>query len=212
MSGTWARRLGLSLPLRGALALACVLASPPPSTGEVLRLEPTATKVRFTLGATLHEVEGFFDLTRGEIHFDPGTGEASGRVVVAAASGDTANAKRDKKLHDKVLESERFPEIVFVPRRLEGEFLPEGDSEVRIHGTIELHGDRHEIVIPASVHVEGSRLTGTARFTIPYVAWGMKDPSVFVLRVEKEVRITLDLDGTVLSEPRVVKSGPGPMH
>jgi len=31
---------------------------------------------------------------------------------------------------------------------------------------------------------------------VPYVSWGMKDPSWFVLKVEKEVKVDLKLSGT----------------
>jgi hypothetical protein len=71
---------------------------------------------------------------------------------------------------------------------------------VELLGTIEIHRDSHDLGIPAKIHVDGGRLTGTARFTVPFVEWGMKDPSVFVLRVKKKVQVTLDLNGSVGGE------------
>ncbi len=100
-------------------------------------------------------------------------------------------------MHREVLESARYPEIVFVPDRLKGTFQEEGDSEVQLLGTIEIHGDSHDLVIQAKISVDGGRLIGTAQFTVPFVEWGMKDPSVFMLRVKKEVQVTLDLNGSV---------------
>lgn len=173
------------------------LASTGLALADVLRLDATACRIGFTLGATLHQVKGAFRLQSGTIIFDPATGEASGRVVIATGSGETHNDKRDRKMHEKVLESGLFPEIVFIPARFEGTFLPAGDSEVRIKGALEIHGARHDIVIPARVHVENGRLTGNAGLTVPYVAWGMTDPSFLMLRVAKEVVVSLDLAGTV---------------
>jgi hypothetical protein len=36
-------------------------------------------------------------------------------------------------------------------------------------------------------------------FTVPYVDWGMRDPSIFVLRVNKTVDI--DVEATPATEP-----------
>lgn len=193
-------RIVPSVTAVGTFVLAGVLTLLPAASGEILRLEPSLTKIRFTLGSTLHEVEGVFELTEGEILFDPATGEASGRVVVYAVSGDTTNKKRDKKMHNKVLESETFPEITFLPHRLEGTLQPKGQSEVKLLGTMEIHRVRHDIIILATVQVKQGRLTGTAQFSIPFVEWGMKDPSIFILRVKKEVHVTLDIVGSVLSK------------
>ena len=179
------------------LSAASALAAAGPATAGVLHLDAGACQIGFTLDATLHKVEGLFKLQGGTITFDPATGEASGRVVITAASGETHNDKRDRKMHEKVLESSLFPEIVFVPERIEGTYLPAGDSEVRIRGAMEIHGARHEVVIAARIHQENGRLSGTAGLTIPYVAWGMEDPSVFMFRVAKEVLVSLDLAGTV---------------
>ncbi len=159
------------ITLPGILAGAVIfsLAAALPVTAATLRLEPSSTTIQFTLGATMHEVEGVFELTRGEITFDRTTGEASGRIVVSALTGDTSNKKRDKKMHEKVLESATYPEIVFVVRQLDGTLQPQGESEITLQGTIDLHGTRHELAIPAVVQMENDRLSGTAQFTIPFV-------------------------------------------
>jgi hypothetical protein len=47
------------------------------------------------------------------------------------------------------------------------------------------------------VHIDGSNLTATGKFVIPYVKWGLKDPSVFILKVAKDVQIDLSLKGTI---------------
>lgn len=167
-----------------------------------LTLDPEESTVRFTLGATLHTVEGSFRIESGELTFDPATGEVSGRVVMDATSGKTGNRKRDRDMHEKVLESEQYPEVVFLPTRLEGVFQPAGESEVTLHGTVQIHGTEHEISIPATVEVEttedgGRRLEATGTFVVPYVEWGMNDPSKFLLRVDKSVDVTIHAEGRI---------------
>jgi hypothetical protein len=47
------------------------------------------------------------------------------------------------------------------------------------------------------VHIEGSSLTAKGMFVVPYVKWGLKDPSIFILKVAKDVQIDMTLAGTL---------------
>lgn len=164
---------------------------------DLLRLDPAATTVAFELGSTFHTVHGSFDLARGEIWFDAGTGEASGRIEIPTASGQSGNKSRDRKMHEEILESARYPAIVFHPDRFEGAFDPASGGTVSLAGAIDIHGGSHRISVPAEVSISGAKLTGTAHLTIPYVEWGMKDPSVLFLRAKKEVEVTIHLEGSI---------------
>jgi polyisoprenoid-binding protein YceI len=161
-----------------------------------LHLEAPGTSVSFILGTTFHEVHGSMEVREGEILFDPSTRELSGRVVIDATSASTNHKKRDQKMHKQVLESGHYPDIVFVPTRFDGN-LHEGRSDLRIDGSIEIHGSTHPVQFPAHVLVAGDSITGTAGFTVPYVEWGMRDPSVLMFRAEKEVHIELKFSGSV---------------
>ena len=157
----------------------------------MLQIDPARTTVEFTLGAVLHTVHGTFHLASGRMSFDPATGRAAGELVVDAASGQTGNDSRDKKMHSSVLESARFPRIVFQPDRVEGAVAGQGVSKVQLHGWFEIHGERHEMLVPLEVHATAAEYEATATFSVPYVKWGMKNPSTFVLRVEDHVEITV---------------------
>jgi len=175
------------------------VASSASAAQQTLRIEPAASRVSFTLKSTLHTVDGRLTLTRGEIRFDPSTGEASGEVVLDARQTETGNQERDEKMHRKVLESELFPEIVFAPERITGEVPSTGEGQIGLEGTVTVHGTSHPIAVAARVTREGDRVHAVAALPIPYVEWGMKDPSVLVLRVAKEVNVELEIDG-VLSQ------------
>jgi hypothetical protein len=43
--------------------------------------------------------------------------------------------------------------------------------------------------------VQDHLVTATARFEVPYVAWGMKDPSNLVLRVDQTVKVEVTISG-----------------
>jgi polyisoprenoid-binding protein YceI len=167
----------------------------------VLALEPGATEIRFRVAATLHTVAGAARLEGGTIYFDPDAGTASGEIVVDARSLETGNARRDRVMHGKVLESGTFPEIVFIPERFEGSLADSGASQARLHGELRLHGAVHLAVITAEIQAQEDRLSVTARFSVPYVALGLEDPSKLLLRVAKqaeiEIRFTAPFPGSL---------------
>ena len=182
-----------------ALLAAASAAHGPMATAAEWRVEldPAATSIRFTLGATLHTVEGRISLSSGSLSLDPETGAVAGEIVVDATSADTGNSSRDEDMHAKVLQSSAHPTIVLRPERLEGEVAAQGTSAVQLKGHMELAGTTHEITIPVDVTVNGSSISATAEFTVPYVKWGLEDPSKLFLRVAKVVHLTVAAEGSV---------------
>jgi polyisoprenoid-binding protein YceI len=156
---------------------------------ETVVFDPARTTVDFTLGDVLHTVHGTFRLKSGVIHFDPGTGKASGSVVVDATSGDSGSHARDGRMHKNILESGRYPEIVFTPDSVNGKISAEGTAQAQVHGVFRIHGVDHEMTLPFQVQTEGGQVTAATRFSVPYVQWGMKNPSTFVLKVNETVDI-----------------------
>jgi len=160
-----------------------------------LRFGPAETKVEFTLGDVLHTVHGTFQLARGEFRLDATGGKASGELAVDAASGASGNSTRDKRMATEILEAARFPEIVFRPDRVDGKVAPQGHSQVQVHGQFTIHGADHEMSIPADVDAAAGVYTATLKFTVPYQKWGMKNPSVLLLRVGDKVEIVVHAVG-----------------
>jgi polyisoprenoid-binding protein YceI len=171
----------------------------PTFSGSSVEIEFDASKctVQFTLGAVLHTVHGSFKVKGGHARFDPASGQASGQIVVDVQSGETGDSGRDRQMHEAVLESNRFPEAVFSLDRVKGQVLSSGESQINLHGSLRLHGGEHEMTIPATVKVQNDLVTATARFAVPYVAWGMNDPSNLVLRVDKTVKVELAFTGKI---------------
>ena len=158
-------------------------------------LDPATSEVSFTLDTTFHVVHGTMALTGGTIRFDPETGVASGEITVDARRAVTGNEGRDKTMHAEVLETSRYPTIVFKPRRVEGVLADPGSSELRIVGVMSLHGADHPMTLTATVESAQGRVHGELRFTIPYVEWGLKDPSFFVVRAARTVDIIVRAEG-----------------
>jgi len=181
---TWAQAQGASAAVPGEIKLS---------------LDPAQSRVNWTLGSTLHTVHGTFALKRGEVRVDPATGNASGEFAADATSGKSGNDSRDNKMHKEILESAKYREVIFRPTRVDGKILAPGASNVQVHGTFVLHGSEHEISIPFQAELAGRQWKGSAKFSVPYVQWGLKSPNTFLLKADPAVQIELELTGSLQS-------------
>jgi polyisoprenoid-binding protein YceI len=163
----------------------------------IIKLDPAKTLVEFRLGGSIHNTHGKFQLRAGIIKADSASGKAEGRIVVDAASGDSGDSIRDHRMRDSVLEAVKFPEITFTARHIEGHLDGGGSFQVKLAGVLKLHGAEHEIVIDTHGTLIDDNLVATAHFSIPYVQWGLKDPSVLFLTVAKQVDIDIATAGHV---------------
>ena len=162
---------------------------------QTFTVAPDQSEVAFTLGASDHAVKGTFHVQSGSVEFDQNAPNISGSVVVAAGSGSSGNQGRDKKMNNDVLDVAHFAEVSFVPKSYQGTIAASGDSTIQVAGAFTLHGAAHDLTVPMQIHIDGTNLTAKTHFTIPYVQWGLKDPSIFILKVAKEVGIDLTLVG-----------------
>ncbi len=84
----------------------------------------------------------------------------------AARSGSEAAIIEDDA---RVLESDKYPDIVFGPDRMDGKLAPDGKkSQVKLHGTLTIHGKPHEV----TASVDAQRIAAgytTATFQVPYI-------------------------------------------
>lgn len=196
-----ARKAVLFLPL-----LLTALAGAARAEPHVLVLDPAASKVSFLLDATGHDVEGTMAVKAGRVTFDPATGQASGEISIDLKSARTGNGSRDKTMHNDVLQTGSYPTAVFRAEKVRGALAPSGPSQIQLDGTLSFHGGEHKMTLPAKVEVQNGQLKGDARFEIPYVAWGLKDPSIMILRVGKKVDVTVHAVGS-LEEAAVAAAG-----
>ncbi len=181
------------------MTLPLLLAPSASAQHQTFNVDPASSGVAFTLGDVLHSLHGMFHIQSGSVDFDSGAPKISGSVVVAAGSGESGNESRDHKMHTDVLDTRHFADISFVPHSYQGAIAPSGDSIIQVTGTFTLHGTPHELTVPMQIHIDGTNCTAKTHFTVPYVKWGLKDPSNFLLRVGKEVEIDLTLVGRLSS-------------
>lgn len=182
-------------------ALAALVLAPAGRAQEsVVQLDAAQTKIEFRLGSTLHTVEGTFKLKSGSIRFDPSTGAISGTIVVDATSGESGNGGRDRRMHREILESAKFPEIVFTPSQVKGTLATQGPSRLEVSGQFHIHGQDHDVTLPIDIQPSGRQLQMATHITIPYVKWGLKNPSTFILRASDKVEIDIHAVGLFMGD------------
>jgi polyisoprenoid-binding protein YceI len=165
----------------------------------VLVLDPVASRVHWTLESSLHTVHGTFALKNGTMRVDLATGKASGEIAADATSGWSGNDGRDRKMHKEVLESSRYTDIVFRPDHVEGKIVTQGTSTLQVHGILVLRGSEHELTVPVQAELGTTHWTGSSKFSVPFIDWGLKNPGTFFLKVNHAVNIELELKGSLQS-------------
>jgi polyisoprenoid-binding protein YceI len=179
------------------LALALIFTPAELAQHQTFAVNPDASEVKMTLNTTHEVVNGTFHIQSGSIEFDRGNPKMSGSVAVLAGSGKTGNDSRDRKMNKDILKVDQYTTVSFAAKTYTGTIAPSGDSTIQVSGAFTLLGTPHDLTIPMQIHIDGSKATATAQFVVPYVQWGLKNPSFMFWKAENEVAIVLNLVGQV---------------
>jgi hypothetical protein len=181
------------------LAVAVLFARGVVAQQQTFAVNPAASEVKMTLKTTHELVEGSFAVQAGSIAFDR-AGKMAGSVVVLAGSGETGNGSRDKKMKKEILRVEQYATVSFEPKSYSGVLAAAGDSTIQVMGMFTLLGTPHEITVPMTVHLDGANATAKAHFVVPYVQWGLKNPSFLIWKAENDVAVEVNLTGRLSRE------------
>ena len=179
------------------IALALIFAPAALAQHQTFVVNPDACEVKMTLTTTHELVNGTFHIQSGSIEFDRRAQTISGSVVVAAGSGKTGNDSRDKKMNKDILKGDQYTTVSFAPKTYTGTIAPSGDSTIQVNGVFTLLGNPHDLTIPIRIHMDGSKATAKAQFVVPYVQWGLKNPSFLIWKAENDVEMDINLVGQI---------------
>jgi polyisoprenoid-binding protein YceI len=139
----------------------------------------------------------------GEAQFSPDQlGSASLHVAVKAASLAVTNDVSDKdrreierEMHENVLESAKYPEIVYDCSRISVDTPANGQYSMALYGNLTLHGVTNALKIPARVAITGDMLRAYGEFLLRQSDYNIKLVSAIGggLKVKDELKFTFDI-------------------
>ena len=100
-------------------------------------------------------------------------------------------------MNKDILKVDQFATVSFAPKTYNGTIAASGDSTIQVSGVFTLLGTAHDLTIAMQIHIDGSKATAKGQFILPYVQWGLKNPSFLIWKAENDVTIDLNLVGQV---------------
>jgi hypothetical protein len=116
--------------------------------------------------------------------------------VVDAAAMNTGNAKRDRTMREKVLATDRYPEIAFALTGFTGplsKMRPGETFTAQVEGTLTVHGHTEPVLLPVDVHVFEDHVLVSGTFPVHWKKYGLADPSFGLVRVKEPLHVIFRL-------------------
>ncbi len=141
---------------------------------------------------------------QGDIEFVPDSlQDASLRIVIQAASLVVADdiSKKDRqeierRMHDEVLETDSFPEIVYECSHASSiQKLADSLYMVALNGELTLHGVTRNQQVPARVTVKGDTVRAAGEFSIRQSDYEIRLVSAAggTVKLKDEIRLSFDI-------------------
>jgi polyisoprenoid-binding protein YceI len=121
-------------------------------------------------------------------------------LTIAIKPGDfsSGNIFRDTNARRTVFESNTYPEITFVAKRVRAdkETLADGETrEITLVGDLTMHGVTQEVETLVTLARAGTTIRATGGFEVTYTDFGMNQPTLFGVVVNDTVTIRFNVVG-----------------
>jgi len=119
----------------------------------------------------------------------------SASLAVTDKVSDSDREKIETTMRNDVLETSRYPEIVFQSTGVHATRLDEGKYQVKIPGNLTLHGATRSVTINARLDFGANELHAVGEFPIKQSEFGIKPVSVAggTIKVKDEVKLSFDI-------------------
>lgn len=163
-------------------------------------------KVEEVLARTGFKVAtGETEAVAGQVVFDAdgGISADASRIAVQAATLRTDSDRRDGYVRNRTLQTDIYPEVVFIPQSIDWQDPPPGElrgtQDFTITGDLTVKDQTRTVTWDATAEFnDDGSVTGFASVQFTFDDFGMDKPSVaVVLSVEDEILLELDFVGTM---------------
>lgn len=143
----------------------------------------------------------------GKIQFASGSQKVDSLLIAVQADSlvllddvNDADAVEIKStLDEEVLETARFPEIVFVSRDISLERISGNLFYVQANGYLSLHGETRQKTIEAEAEINGENIRAVGKFTLCQSDFNIKQVKALggTLKVKDEVKVSFDIKARI---------------
>lgn len=139
----------------------------------------------------------------GEARFTPETfQEAYLLIRIKAASlsvtddiSDKDRREMERTMNEEVLETSRYPEIVYESKKIAASNAGDGRFSVKLAGELQMHGVTSSQSLALQAVFIGGTLRAHGEFTVRLSTYGIKPPSAIggTLKVKDELKCSFDV-------------------
>ena len=148
--------------------------------------------IRFFSSAPLEDIEAVHEKVSGVI--DATTGNVA--VIVEMTGFQFEKKLMQEHFNENYVESHKYPKATFngsIEDPASVSFAEEGVSEVRVEGTLELHGVSRPIEVTGTIKSTPDGLIARTKFMMRPKDYEIKIPRVVRNNIAREVEVTVEL-------------------
>jgi polyisoprenoid-binding protein YceI len=170
-----------------ASALALALAGAIPASAKTYQAIKGESTLSYHLVHTMHKVTGVSKDFQCLVELSPDTVSSKIQVSAAVSTFDSRNSSRDSHMLE-VVEAMKYPRVEFASESVK----PEGDG-YRVAGTLRFHGVAKPVDFHVTPRIRGDKVEITGAFDLKLTDFKVKPPSLLVVSVHDDFRISFDL-------------------
>lgn len=163
-----------------------------------LTIEPAGSEVTFLMETTWHAVHGKATTIAGTIE-SSGTlfSDARVNVTVDATTLQTGNQRRDRTMHQEIMDTGQWPAIIFrstaPPLLIEKDAAAGGDVTFELEGDLTIRAETRSVLLSLTARPDGKDWVVTGEHTVSLRDYGIPDPSIFLNKVQDAVKVSFTI-------------------